>query len=194
MYYNLVSKPVDLPIDIDLIKKQVEIDFSDNSEDVYLSELARSSIAFFEGLTGTVLLTSTYELFLDCFPPCCLIQIMRKPNVAVTSIEYLVDGVFTTVPASDYYLAQTSEWAAVDLEEGKDWPTDVDAKLNSVKITFTVGYGTNFDDVPYDLKGAILQHIASMFENRGDCDCGDAAPDLTRLTYTRYTPLNLDLC
>ena len=194
MYYNLVSEPVDLPIDIDLIKKHVEIDFSDNSEDAYLNELARSAIAYFEGLTGCVLLTSTYELYLDCFPPCCLIQIMRKPNVAVTSVEYLVDGVFTAVSTDDYYLAQTQEWAVIDLEEGKDWPTNADVKLNSVKITFTVGYGTNFDDVPYDLKNALLQHIASLFENRGDCDCGEAVPDLTKLVYTRYTPLNLDAC
>jgi len=106
----------------------------------------------------------------------------------------LVDGVFTAVSTDDYYLAQTQEWAVIDLEEGKDWPTNADVKLNSVKITFTVGYGTNFDDVPYDLKNALLQHIASLFENRGDCDCGEAVPDLTKLVYTRYTPLNLDAC
>lgn len=193
-HYNLVSTPRDLALDVDFIKKNVEIAFSDNSEDLYLSQLARGVIAFFEKETGVVLLNSTVELLTNQFRTCCPIVIRRKPNVVITSVEHLVDGSFVIVDNTIYYLTQSDFWSTLQPFEDQDWPDNTDNRLQAVKVTFTVGYGANLSAIPEDIQIGLLQHIAALFENHGDCDCGDIVPELTQLIYNRYRDLNLDLC
>lgn len=193
-HYNLLTTPQDLALDIDFIKKNVEIDFSDDTEDLYLSQLARSAIAFFEKDTGIILLTSDVELLTNQFPACCPIVIRRKPNVVITSVEHLVEGSFVTVSDTVYYTTQSDAWSTLQPFEDEEWPDNTDKQLQAVKVTFTVGYGTNFSDIPEDIRLGLVQHITAFLENRGDCPLTDIVPKSTKLIYSRYRDLNLDLC
>ena len=55
------------------------------------------------------------------------------------------------------------------LKENQLWPTDEDLQEQAVKITFKSGYGNTLSNVPDSLREGLLQHIAAMYENRGDC-------------------------
>ena len=193
-HYKIISKPLDLALDIDFIKKNVEIAFSETESDLFLSQLASSAIAFFEDHTGVVLLTSTLELLIDVFPLCCPIVIRRKPNVVITSVDHLVDGSFVTVCDTIYYLTESMTWSTLQPFDDEEWPDNTDERLQAVKVTFDAGYGANFSAVPHDIIVGLAHHIAAMLENRGDCDCGDIVPKSTRIIYTRYSDLNLGLC
>lgn len=53
-----------------------------------------------------------------------------------------------------------------------------------IEITFTAGY----EKVPQDIKLAMLQHIASMWMNRGDCDNDtyNKCPKISKDIYKKY--------
>ena len=55
------------------------------------------------------------------------------------------------------------------------FPTDVDQVPQAVEIIFTAGYGPDTTDVPADVKFAMLNHIADLYSNRGDCDSSGIA-------------------
>lgn len=176
--YKVTDKACDLPIDLNLVKSHLKIPLSSSAEDFYLNTAIRAVTEFVERTTNLNLLTTTYELLMDDF--CESIEIKRRPNAQVTTIEYIEDGSFVTINASNYYVTFSEFFSTIEKVDGFDWPEPDDRK-QAVKITFTTGYGTCFDSVPIDLKQAMLQHIADMYMNRGDCnecDCekGMSAP------------------
>ena len=66
----------------------------------------------------------------------------------------------------DRYRVDTSEnsYGRVSLKIGSNWPTH--RNFASFIVEFKVGYGDEAADVPDGLKQAILQLIASLYENR----------------------------
>ena len=55
----------------------------------------------------------------------------------------------------------------------------MDRQLQSIIITFKSGFGDTEADIPEDLKIAIFQIVAALYENCGDCsecDCNQFAP------------------
>jgi uncharacterized phiE125 gp8 family phage protein len=71
-----------------------------------------------------------------------------------------------------YFLTSSDTYPRLSLKSGQAWPTDEDDREQAVKITFVDGYGDAETDVPDDLREALLQHLAAMYANRGDCNEG----------------------
>jgi uncharacterized phiE125 gp8 family phage protein len=186
--YEVVSELCDLPMDLDLVKKHLRRPYAFTSDDYYISQIIQAVPDFFTCRTNTPLLTTTYRLYLDCFPSGdAPIEVRRKPKVAITSIEYLKDNALIAVTSTDYYLTVSNTYPEICLIEGADWPTDVDIRKQAVQVNFTAGYGPTFDTVPSKLQMAIMQHVTNMYENRGDCsDCSKLMPDSVRAIYDSY--------
>lgn len=94
---------------------------------------------------------------------------------AVESIAYLdtaavtqtLSGPSSTVPGTDYQEDLTdADEAFVFPAAGGDWPATLDDTVNAVTITYSVGYGSAPEDVPEDIRQAILFRVSDMFTNR----------------------------
>lgn len=112
------------------------------------------------------------------------INIPMGPNVNVTEFVTIDDSDTEFVfPSSQYKVDSTSPQGLVSLAEGAVWPSTVLRSNSGIKITFTAGYGATDDDVPDDIKHAILETTAAMFEQRGDSFTGLPASALAFLTH-----------
>ena len=75
-----------------------------------------------------------------------------------------------TVSTDVYFVTTSNTFPHLTLKPDQLWPTDEDTQEQAVKITFKSGHGNTSSSVPDSLREGLMQHIAAMYENRGDCD------------------------
>jgi uncharacterized phiE125 gp8 family phage protein len=141
---------------------------------------------FAEMYTKRDFINRTYRTFRDNFCN-ATIELRRSALQSVDSVKYFKDNALTTVDASTYYSTFEHDFSTLQPVHGASWPGDVDCRLQAIQIEFLAGYGASADDVPADLKFAMLQHIADLYFNRGECcdDCSKPPPE-ARLIYDIY--------
>ncbi len=187
--YNVTVAPVNLPVSLDDVKEHLRLDPTDTSQDAYLTLLIKTATSFAEKYTRRTFIDTTFETFLSCF--CCCIELRRSKVTSIVSFEYLESGVLTAVDADIYYLTDENAYAHILLEDGSTYPTP-DVNAQAVKIVFVAGYGPDDTDIPDELKLALLNHIASLYENRGDCSPANATskcmgiPSTSKLIYDQF--------
>ena len=175
--YFVTVPPVGLAVDLDTVKAQLNI--VGNDDDALLTLYIKSATSYAERFTRRDFLIRTYETFRDYFDysnQFCDPEmnynadnfILTKSMVNdVISMEYLKEGVFTTVDDTIYYVTRDNDFSRIILKHNEHYPQDQDKQLQSIKITFTAGMST----IPDDLQLAIMQIVADMYANRGDCNC-----------------------
>ena len=139
----------------------------------------------------------TFELYRDCFGSCGF-EICKSKLIEVEKLEYLdSNNAVQLVPAVTYYINESNEYSTLLLDAGQSWPTDLSQRTHRVICTFTAGYDDQCK-IPEDLRMAILAHATKLYENRGDCDCSNAAdmakfvPAQSSLVYAQYRILLAD--
>ena len=108
-----------------------------------------------------------------CIPR--VIELARPPLISVSSIVYYLDDgtdSATTFSASSHYVSTTGLMGRVMLRTGQQWPAGL-RPIDSIVITYTAGYG-NASDVPQDVKEAIIEWAAHMYENREGAPAANA--------------------
>lgn len=213
--YN-VTVPVDVPaVTLDNVKSHLKI--TSSSEDVLLTIYLNAAIDFAEKFTRRDFITRTYETFRDFFPGMSEgyyqfgqnqalgslnigggnvgFEIRRSPLQSIEKIEYLVSDVLTLVDSSIYYNTLEADYSEVLTKESGDWPEDADSRLQAITITFKSGFGDEATDMPAWVTEGILQHVAEMYSNRGDCDFSGGVdkflPVTARLLYMHNRIENL---
>ena len=168
--YIVTVAPTTLPLTVNEVKEHLRLDIDDKTQDALLKVLIRAATDYAEKYTKKDFITRTYETLRDSFTDS--LEIRRSPLQSVTKVEYLQDGSFVTVSADIYFATNSNTFSRLTLKAGQAWPTDIDLQEQSVKITFKSGYGNTLSSVPDSLREGIMQHIAAMYENRGDCNDG----------------------
>lgn len=187
--YDVVTPPTELPISLALVKQHLRLDPTDTSQDDYLTLLIKSSSGFFEKYTNRILINTQFETFFDYFVRS--FELARSKLVSLDSFTYLVGGVQTAVVPAIYYNTFERNYSRIIINEWSDFPTNKDDQFQSIQVQFTAGFGATSDDMPDDIQLALLNHVAAMYESRGDCDLCDcsnlqALPVATRNTYNQY--------
>jgi len=91
------------------------------------------------------------------------------PIKALTSLQTISnDGVTFTMPATDYTVDTISNKGRISLKMGAVWPATILAPSNGVQIRLTAGLCDDAASLPHDLKQAIMEFVASIYEHRGD--------------------------
>jgi uncharacterized phiE125 gp8 family phage protein len=117
-----------------------------------------------EQWTGRTLITTTYDFYTNQL--CDEIQIPTGNVISISSITYEdLDDATQTLSSTLYELDNKSVINTVFRVPNQTYPEVLD-KPNSVKITFTAGYGANTSDVPEALKTAIKMTIADIYTHR----------------------------
>lgn len=100
------------------------------------------------------------------------LEIPWPPTVSITEIStFNDDNDETTYAASNYILdnADDDMFARVIFNLNATFPTNM-RNRNAIKIVYRVGYGTDSDDVPADIRAGIAMIGAYLYRNRGDCN------------------------
>ncbi len=196
--YTVTIPPAIYPVSLDLAKSYLNIRLADTSKDELIQIFIETATLYAESITRRDFIDRTYQTFRDFFPEGAQLYIdqyfsgenyynlgwliRRSPLDSVSSVSYLVEGVPTLIDSSVYYVTQEKDYSSVILQNGQQWPVDKDRTMQSIIIEFVAGFGSTQDDVPTDIKNAILQIISALYNNRGDCsetgacDCSTLAP------------------
>lgn len=96
-----------------------------------------------------------------------IIMLPYPPLQAVTSIQYIdpASGTLLTIDPTTYLFTPNSTPGRVQPQYGAVWPL-ARPVIDSVRITYTCGYGAMSSDVPASLRLAIRSAVASSYENR----------------------------
>ncbi len=220
--YKVTVPPATLPIDLATVKGYLKV--TSTSDDALITSLIESATDFAEKLTRRDFITRTYATFRDFFPRWCDSEgyyacgflpvirtntfttfggntgfnLRRSPLQSVTSVQYLVDNVLTPVPTTIYYNTLETDYSEVLTLQDQLWPENGDIRLQAITITFISGFGNAPANMPDWIQTGLLQHIAMMYENRGDCmdagggcDCLRFLPATAKALYLQNRIMNL---
>lgn len=200
--YKLQTDNTNLALSTAEVNEHLKTSFTDVTTEVLISAMIKAVEQFGEGYTKRTFLNKTFRLFLDCWPS-IYVELDRSPLVSITSVKYYdTDGVLQTVDAGDYYKTFSHAYSRLVWNDSFVAPT-LRSRMQQIEIDFVAGYGATSADLPQALKLAMLNHLALLWENRGDCDTatlkGDVSffyknlPNTSRILYSHYTILEIDI-
>lgn len=192
--YKVITPPSSLPVTLLLVKQYLRLDITDTVEDEILTLFIETAISLFEKFTHRILLQTEFKTFRDQFYS-VQFDLLRSPFVSLTSFEYKVSGLLTTVPADLYYLTDENFYSRIILQRDQVWPTDIDIEKQAIEIVFKSGIGDVGNVIPKDITTALLQTVANLYENRGDCNSStlekEMLPRNVIAIYNKYRILNV---
>lgn len=171
--YQIIAQSAELVVSLAEVKAYLKLEPSDTSQDDYLTMLIRAATNFAELYTKRTFIVKTFRTYRSYFYP--KVELRRSRLQSLESFEYLKSGVFTTVDSNLYYTTDEMDFSKIVLKEDETYPTDIDQQLQNIKIEFIAGFGVDGTFVPDELKLALLQHIAKLYTNVGDCDKDNGA-------------------
>jgi uncharacterized phiE125 gp8 family phage protein len=152
------------------LKQQVSVD--DDYFNDMLEAFGDSAQQYIERVTGRILSACTYDLYLDGFPD-SEFKFLHGPVTAITSIYYLVGGVYTLLPNTVYTLGRgTLISQGIRLAYGQSWPTGGDSGEDCVRVRFAVGAENKTANL------AIKLLVGHWFANREAVNVGNITSEL----------------
>ena len=153
---------------------------------------------------GRTLMTTTYSLFVDGYDELAdplwegtrtgpylnyyknYINLPKCPIQSVTSVSTFDDSDNeTTMAASRYYVDNVREPSRIVLRQGETFPTALRV-ANAIKVVYVAGY-SNAYAVPEPVRMGMLQHIAFLYEHRGDMyEAASPMPPMIKNMYAPY--------
>lgn len=162
--------PVAEPVQLADIQAQARVETYD--EIGLINRYMRAAREWVENYTERSLITQTWRQTLDrAFPD--TIRLFRGPVQAISDFTYVdQDGIEQTLDAAVYDTDLNSDPALIMLAENQVWP-QVRDQLGAITVTYTAGYGDTADDVPEQLRLAIMQLGTFWYDNRASVIVGD---------------------
>lgn len=202
-----VTAPAVEPVTVSEAKAWLRLD--GDAEDALLNQLITAARTSAEQFIRGSIITQTRKLTIDLtasrFGDCLgegvydlpvtalygglpnTIELPAGPVQSVTSVKtYGLDNTESTYSASNYFVDTAGD--RLTLNYGAIWPTNLRAQA-SCAITYVTGYGATSKDVPEPIKRAILIHVASLYEQRGQCDDGAEPPAGAKQLLNQYRKL-----
>ncbi len=171
------------PVTLQEAKNSLKVDSDMTDDDALITMLIGTARRYAEGYTGRALVTQTWQATLDNFPGYAIpnaalsvssairnagseIYLRKNPVKSVGSVSYLdVDGIWQTMPSTDYVFDPSGIVQRLSPAYGKAWPA-TRQQIANVRITFTAGYGPSASDVPENFRHWMLLRINTLYANR----------------------------
>jgi uncharacterized phiE125 gp8 family phage protein len=168
----LTAGPAAEPVALTEAKAHLRVDASD--EDTLISSLILTSRLHVEAALGLALVTQSWRLLLDRWPPHKDIELPLRPLQSIEAVRvYPADGAATVIDPGDY-LADTASVPPRLVRTGVIWRQPGRA-ANGIEIDFTAGYGDAAADVPAPIRQALLLLVAHWYEQREPIEVGSPA-------------------
>ena len=180
---SVTTQPTTEPVSLQEVKQYLRVE--DNTDERVIRPFIQATRMAAEEHIGRALVSQTLTLFIDAYDDTNdplwegtrtgpylnyyknYIQLPKPPLVSVSSVSTFDDSDNeTTMAASRYYVDNVREPGRVVLRQGETFPTALRV-ANAIKVVYVAGY-TNAHSVPEPVRMGMLQHIAFLYEQRGD--------------------------
>ena len=160
---NTLSADITEPVELDEMRDHLIVEH--NEHDSYISLLIPAARKVAENYIDGVISDREYTLYLDNFEQ--IIELPFRPvDIGSIAIAYTDDDDAPQTIA-DYALEWLTFSVKVKPACGASWPT-IETGKDKVQITFTAGYDAAFNEVPPDMKHAIMMIGATLYDQRED--------------------------
>jgi len=197
-----VTGPTQEPVTLQEVKEYLRVD--DATDERVVRPFIETARRFCEEHTGRALMSQTLRLYLDAFQDRFdplwegmrtgpylnyyknYVVLPRSPVVSVTHVKTYDDAdTATTFDSSKYYLDKAREPSRIVLRTGEAFPTALRV-ANAIEVEYTTGYASQYN-IPEPIKLGIMQHIAYLYEHRGDMyDANLPYPPMLKSLYAPY--------
>lgn len=199
----LVTPPASEPVSLPDARAWCRLD-DDPTTNLTLAQLIAAARSAAEEYLRRSLVTQTWKLTLDAsysrgydlpegvydLPVTALygslpntIDLPRGPVSAITSVTtYDLANASSVYDPSNYRVDASG--ARLILNSGAVWPGSLRPQ-GGTEIVYVAGYGTA-SQVPQPIKTGILIHVASLYEQRGNCEDAMDLPPGSKQLYTPY--------
>lgn len=188
-YGKLVLKtgPATTAISLAEAKAFLRVDSDYDDDNAYITSLIGVATNVVEQFTRRRLITQTYNIYYDEFPPYMDLQV---GNVAsVTHVKYYdTDNSLQTLDTSEYDVDIRVKPGRIYQAEDGNFP-DTYERANSVEVEFVVGSAAS--DVEDAIKQAMYIVIGRYYENRQDVVMGTQVNELPLMVDHLLTPYRL---
>lgn len=144
----------------------------DGSQDAILELYLRAAIAAIEARVGRALLQRTFSLVVSCWRDPSSLALPIGPVRAIEALTLVEpDGSEAVADAETWSAIRDSQRPRLVGRFGRSLPKI--PRAGHAEVRFSAGYGESWDEVPADLRQAVLLLAAHFYENR--CDSGSIA-------------------
>ena len=179
---TVITEPTQEPLSLQEVKDYLRVE--DSTDERTIRPLIETARRFCEEHTGRVLVQTTFKQFLDSISDHLPLQegistgadlnyyrnyitLAKSPVISITHVKTFNDSdTATTFASSKYYVDNAREPGRIVLRNGESFPLSLRV-ANAIEVEFVAGY-TTISQIPEPLKVGMLQHIAFMYEQRGD--------------------------
>lgn len=163
--YELQTDSIIEPVTLAEAKLHVRVD--NDADDTVITNQIKSARRYCEKYTARAFINQTWLAYFD-FRDFLYKRAFYLPFGKIRSITsinvYDVNNVATPIPTDKYSVSA----ARINLNDGYYYNTVTNYRnFDTLEINWVVGYGETADDVPQDLKQAILLLVGHWYENRG---------------------------
>jgi uncharacterized phiE125 gp8 family phage protein len=164
---ELVTAPAELAVSLDDVKAQIRMETSFTAQDTMLTGYINAAIAFVEGICGRKLINQTWLLSLEpvVYPPITVMLPFAHAQSITSVVWKNQDGDEETIDADDYELIKvTDDRTALRFADGFGF-SEPGYHSNPLSVTFVTGYGDTADDIPADIRLALLLAVSHYYTN-----------------------------
>ncbi len=169
----------------DDVEPHIRLDIDDDNK--YIDGLIRDARLYLEQIvTSRSWLRQTWRMTLDRWPDRRFIRLPRPPliDVDVDGVTYVdADDAVHVLSPDDYIVDTSLTPGRIVLRHGASWPSVHLRESGAITIEYAAGYGDDPDDVPGDLKRALLLLVGSWYEQREDYVIARTAQTVTRVPF-----------
>ena len=199
---QITTEPTAEPLSLQEVKEYLRVD--DSTDERVVRPLLETARRLAEEHMGRAIMSQTITFFVDAYDELAdplwegtrtgpylnyyknYIVLPRPTVSSVTSVSTFDDAdTETTMASSRYYVDSVREPARVVLRQGETFPTALRV-ANAIKVVYVAGYANAYA-VPEPIKLGMLQHIAFMYEHRGDMyEAAAPMPPMMRQLYAPF--------
>lgn len=196
------TEPAQEPVTLQEVKEYLRVE--DSTDERTLRPLIETARRFAEEHMGRTLVSTTFQQFWDSLDEMedPLFEGVRQgpylnyyknhlvlakgPVLSITHVKTFNDNDVETVFASSkYYLDNAREPARIVLRTGETFPTALRV-ANAIEVQYVSGYSSVYS-IPEPIRLGILQHIAHLYEHRGDMyEAKNPYPPMLKSLYAPY--------
>lgn len=161
MSVTLMAPPALEPISLVQIKEHLRVEHT--SEDTLISAYITSARLHIEAILAKLLISQNWRINFDRLPTGKTVYLPLAPLLSLNSVSFYTDQSGpNTIPAVDYTIDLDSVRPRFSLHLQRQ---NLRA-FGAYELDVTVGYGPAAEDVPGDVRQALLLLVAHWYENR----------------------------
>lgn len=198
----VTTEPTQEPVTLQEVKEYLRVE--DSTDERTIRPLIETARRFAEEHLGLALVSTTFTQYYDALNDAesplwegtrtgpylnyykNYIVLGKGPVSSVTHVKTYNDSdEATTMTASKYYVDTARSPSRIVLRTGETFPSSLRV-ANAIEVEYVAGYSSIYS-IPEPIRMGILQHIAHLYEHRGDMyEASSSYPPMLRSLYAPY--------